>query len=78
MTRTIPRTHKYVIAKNLREAQAKHGISNESLARKVEVTLRVVQKWRAGDAAPTYENLVRVATALEIPVGQLLNFQEGS
>lgn len=38
--------------------------SVEQLAREIDVTLRVVQKWRAGDGQPSGANLVKLAKAL--------------
>jgi transcriptional regulator with XRE-family HTH domain len=53
------------LAHNLRTAQAAAGLSNEALATRVGVGLRLLQKWRAGDVEPRYENLHKLAVALD-------------
>jgi transcriptional regulator with XRE-family HTH domain len=53
------------VARNLRIAQTDSGLSNEALAAQVGVGLRLLQKWRAGEVEPRYENLVKLAAALD-------------
>lgn len=57
------------IAENLRRAQDERGHTNEEMARLAGVTLRVYQRWRAGEGAPRWENLTRLAAALELEPG---------
>lgn len=57
-------TAKPRIAANLRAAQAKSGMSNEELAARAGVGLRLLQKWRAGTVEPRYESLLKLADAL--------------
>lgn len=57
-----------VIGGRITEAQANAGLTTEELAREVGLGLRLVQKHRAGDNAPTLENLARYARVLDRPV----------
>lgn len=71
MTRTSTRTPvsssevEQLIAARIRQAQLEardgEGIRNEELARELGVTLRLVQKWRAGENAPSQKNLMKLA-----------------
>lgn len=56
------------VARNIRAAQEELGLKNEELAREVGFGLRLVQKHRAGENAPTLENLARYGRALRKPV----------
>jgi transcriptional regulator with XRE-family HTH domain len=53
-----------VFADNLRAAQTLSGVTNEALARQIDVGLRDVQRWRAGTAEPRGHRLVALADAL--------------
>ncbi len=54
-----------VFAANLRAAQALQGTTSEALARRLDVGLRTVQRWRAGETEPEGKTLVALADALE-------------
>jgi len=56
------------IGLRLCEAQRERGLTNDALAREVGLGLRLVQKHRAGDHAPTLENLARYGRVLGRPV----------
>jgi len=51
-------------AERLREAQSSSELTNEELAQTVGVSLRLLQRWRAGAGAPNGQNLLALATAL--------------
>lgn len=51
-----------MIAARLKEAQG--DMTTEALAREVGISLRLVQKHRAGDNAPTIENLAKYGRVL--------------
>lgn len=54
----------------LHEAQEAKGLTNEALARELDVSLRLVQKWRQdGRAMPSPGNLARLAKVLDRPMG---------
>lgn len=40
------------------------GTTSESFARRIDVTLRTVQRWRAGESEPQGSALIRVAREL--------------
>lgn len=61
------RSLKTTIAANIRFAQEKHGLNTEELARKLNVTPRLVHKWRRGDHAPSLSNMERLAEVLGYP-----------
>lgn len=64
MSRRVNTTTSPFAAK-LREAQAEIGVTSEALARQIGVTLRLVQRWRAGSSEPGGENLVALAAAVD-------------
>jgi transcriptional regulator with XRE-family HTH domain len=55
-------------AEKLRAAQAAKGLTAEQLARQIDRSLRLVQKWRAGDSVPSFGNVVRLSRALDVPI----------
>lgn len=50
-------------AEKLNEALA--GTTSESFARRIDRTLRTVQRWRSGGSEPSGSDLVLIARALE-------------
>lgn len=50
----------------LMAAQERAGLTTEALARQLDVTVRVVQKWRSGETEPGGRNLVRLAAVLRV------------
>lgn len=77
MTRQGTRRHtahdlRETIALNLRNAQAEAGLKNEQLARETGISLRLLQKHRAGDNTPDWDNLSRYAAVLNKPVAWFL------
>lgn len=61
------------IAERLREAQAESGLKNEELARQIGISVRLVQKHRAGHNTPDWENLLAYARILGKPVTWFLD-----
>lgn len=53
--------HRQVFA--LRDAL---GLTQERLAREVDVSLRTVQRWEYGDSAPNRNQLLRLAAVLQV------------
>lgn len=77
MTRREPRHEgaddahelRLVIGENIKLAQAEAEIRTvDELARKVGISVRLVQKHRAGDNAPGHENLLVYSRVLGKPV----------
>jgi DNA-binding transcriptional regulator YiaG len=48
----------------LKAAQAEAQMGTEQMARRIGVSLRVVQKWRDGSVAPSGSNLIALAQVL--------------
>lgn len=57
-----------IIAARIREAQADRDLKTEELARETGISLRLVQKHRAGENAPGDANLRRYASVLRKPL----------
>jgi transcriptional regulator with XRE-family HTH domain len=57
-----------IIAARIREAQEDEGLKTEELAHLTGISLRLVQKHRAGDNAPGDASLRRYAAALKRPL----------
>ena len=62
----------------IREARRNAGLSQEKLAEQIGVSRQAVTKWEAGQAAPSTENLLRLAEALHTPVETLLGTEPDS
>lgn len=57
-----------IIAARIREAQAERDLKTEELAQRTGISLRLVQKHRAGDNAPGDDSLRRYAEVLNKPL----------
>lgn len=68
MARQAARHSKPPVAARLREAMALTGVTNDELAVRLGVGVRLVQKWRAGDVIPSYANLRALERELGKPV----------
>lgn len=60
------------IAERLKEAQLAADIKTEELAKITGISMRLVQKHRAGTNSPSYDSLARYAVALNKPVSWFL------
>lgn len=47
------------------------GTTSEAFARRIDRTLRTVQRWRAGESVPRGDDLVLIAEALDMTVEAL-------
>lgn len=56
----------------LRSSRIYRGFTAQSLADLLNTGLRNYQKYESGDARPTFEALVLLADALEVPIDWLL------
>jgi transcriptional regulator with XRE-family HTH domain len=63
-----PRT----FADNLREAMQAAGVTQEALARAVDVTLSTVSRWYRGRNKPDLDKLDRIAEALGTEASELV------
>lgn len=51
--------------KRLREARKRKGMSQEKLARKIDVSLGTVENWENGRTKPGFDQFLRLAEELE-------------
>jgi transcriptional regulator with XRE-family HTH domain len=61
-----------VLAKNIRTFRKLRGISQSELADAVGLTVSMVSKIEQATAAPSLENLEKIAKALNVPIDRLL------
>ena len=57
-----------VLAGRIKAAQAAAGLTNTALARELDVSERLVGKWRSGENRPSMGNLFLLSRALGKPV----------
>ncbi|MGH2949399.1 MAG: helix-turn-helix domain-containing protein [Solirubrobacteraceae bacterium] len=63
-------------ARRIRDAQRAAGLTNEELARRTDVALRTVLRWRKGERPPCLPNLVRLADVLDVPKSYFIQDME--
>lgn len=63
---------KEILAQNLRKAREHKRLSQGELANLVGVNLKTIQRWEAGQNAPTVVDVDRLAKALEVPLSMLV------
>jgi transcriptional regulator with XRE-family HTH domain len=56
----------------LYEMRKEKGLSQEELARRLEVTRQTVSKWELGDSTPDLDKLVLLAELFEISLDELV------
>ena len=56
----------------IKKAREKAGFTQEELAARANVTVRMLQKYEAGQPRPRYETLFQLADALQMPPEKLL------
>ena len=61
-----------MLSENLRNIRKSKGLSQEELARRLNVVRQTVSKWEQGLSVPDSEMLIRLARELETPVSVLL------
>ena len=66
------------LGQRIREHRRRAGVSQEALARQVDVTRQAVTKWESGQSAPSTENLFRLAELFHTTVDLLLPPGEAS
>ena len=52
-------------------ARRRAGLTQAGVARKLDLTVRAVQRWENGTGVPSGKNLLRLAELLEIPTNEL-------
>ena len=66
-----------MIGKNIQIFRKQMGMTQEALAERVEVARQTIVKWESGESIPDLEMAGRLAEALQVPVYDLVNTQEG-
>lgn len=61
------------LGQRIREHRQRAGMSQEALARQLDVSRQAVTKWESGQSAPSTENLFRLAELFHTPVDLLLS-----
>ena len=64
------------LGQRIREHRRRAGLSQEALARRMDVSRQAVTKWESGQSAPSTENLFRLAELFGTPVDLLLPSEE--
>lgn len=57
----------------LSELRMKRGLTQEKLARELDVTTTSVSRWECSDRGPAYRNLCKIARYFDVPVEQVLS-----
>ena len=60
------------LGQRIREHRRRAGMSQEALARQLDVSRQAVTKWESGQSAPSTENLFRLAELFHTTVDLLL------
>lgn len=55
----------------LRLSRLRMGLTQEQLARKLDITMRAYQYWERGDGVPSGANLIRLSELLGVPTDEL-------
>ncbi|MBR7174643.1 MAG: helix-turn-helix domain-containing protein [Clostridia bacterium] len=66
-----------MIGKNLQKLRKQKSLTQEALAEAVGVARQTIAKWEAGESTPDLEISGRLASALEVTLGSLVNAPEG-
>lgn len=65
-----------MLSENIKAARCQKGISQEELAKKLNIVRQTVSKWESGASVPDSQILVSLADELEVTVGFLLGVEE--
>ena len=61
-----------MLNENLAKTRKERGLTQETLAAKLNVVRQTISKWEKGTAVPDADTLCRIADALDVPVSTLL------
>ena len=64
---------KEVLSKNLTKARSKRQLTLDDLSAQAELKRTTIKKIEDGKANPTLKEIVKLATALELPAHELLS-----
>jgi transcriptional regulator with XRE-family HTH domain len=63
-----------MFTENIKFHRSNRGFSQEKLAEAADVSLRTIQRLESGETEPRGDTVARIAKALDIPPGDLLQF----
>ena len=66
------------LGQRIREHRRRAGLSQEALARRMDVSRQAVTKWESGQSAPSTENLFRLAELFGTTVDLLLPSEDAA
>ena len=64
---------KEILSKNLAKARSKRQITLNDLSAQAELGQTTIKKIEEGEANPTLKEIIKLATALELPAHELLS-----
>lgn len=67
-----------LFGKNVRNYRKANGLTQEQLAKRVNVSMETIGKIERGAAAPTFTTAERIAEALDVPVAVLFGADEST
>jgi len=62
-----------IFQRNLKAVRQLRGLSQDSLAEKLQMSRISINRWEKGIQSPTLDTIVKIAEALEIPPEALLS-----
>jgi len=60
------------LADNLQIQRKKHGLSQEDLAEKCQISRQAIAKWESGESVPTIEKLIFLADLYDLTLDELV------
>ncbi len=71
-------TKSYIIqfGRNLRSIRKANGLSQEQLANDADIPINQIGRIERGEISTTIHTLLLIATALELPIKKLFDFEE--
>lgn len=64
------------VGERIRNARKKAGLTQEALAAKVNLATVTIRQYEADKRYPKADNLLKIASALHIPISQLINVRD--
>ena len=65
-----------MFTENLKQHRVSRGLSQEKLAEIADISLRTIQRLESGESEPRGDTVIRIAKALEISPGDLLQYKK--
>lgn len=65
-----------MFTENIKYHRVSRGLSQEKLAEAADVSLRTIQRLESGDSEPRGDTVIRIAKALDISPGDLLQYRK--